>query len=344
MSGAIPQSQSIPFITLPNWVKAAAYCGFNIEPIFREHGIETDLVHLESATVSQQVMEQVIVACVARSKRHHFPFILGETFAFEYLPEIETFLTTSSSLREAAKVFDWVRELINPFIRVRIEERGPVALMILEMGDDAEVNTPARWFVEATFASVVKFGRALLRGRGDFKRLTFRHRRPPYAKQYEEFFHLPVAFGQEQDAVESDRTLLDQPLAGGFPALHQQAEFRVEQKLAQRPRRRTLADTIEDLFARQPALLGAGIEQVATELQLGPRTLQRRLRDEGLNFAELQGRIRCRQAMYWLERPVPDIETISEQLGFSDRRSFTRAFTRWAGLSPSAFRARAQGK
>ncbi len=342
MSGAVAPAQSIPFITLPNWVKAAAYCGFNIEPIFREHGIETDLVHLESATVSQQVMEQVIEVCVARSKRHHFPFILGETFAFEYLPEIETFLTTSSTLREAAKVFDWVRELVNPFIRVRLEERGTIAALVLDMGDGEDANAPTRpWFVEATFASVVKFGRALLGGRGEFKRLTFRHRRPRYAKQYEQFFRLPVTFGQAHDAVEIERAMLDQPLAGGFPALHQQAEYRVEQKLAQRPRRRTLADTVEDLFARKPALLGAGIEQVATELELGARTLQRRLRDEGLNFAELQGRIRCRQAMYWLERPVPDIETISEQLGFSDRRSFTRAFTRWAGVSPSAFRAKA---
>src|ERR671936_372287 len=90
----------IPFITLPNWVKAAAHCGFNIEPIFRELGIQTDLIHLESATV-------------ARSKGRHFPFVLGETFAFDYLPDLETFVTTSPTLREATRVFDWVRELIN---------------------------------------------------------------------------------------------------------------------------------------------------------------------------------------------------------------------------------------
>ena len=40
----------IPFITLPNWVKAAAQCGFNIEPVFRELGIQTDLIHLEGET------------------------------------------------------------------------------------------------------------------------------------------------------------------------------------------------------------------------------------------------------------------------------------------------------
>ncbi len=342
--GKIPDSQSIPFITLPNWVKAAAYCGFNIEPVLREHGIETDLVHLESATVNQQVMEQVIESCVARSKRHHFPFVLGETFAFEYLPEIETFLTTSSTLREAARVFDWVRELVNPFIRVRLDERGKTAALVLDLGEDDEGGPARPWFAETTFASVVKFGRVLLRGQGDFKRLTFRHRAPRYAKQYREFFRLPVAFDQPHDSVEFDRRLLDLPLAGGFPTLHQQAEYRVEQKLARRPKPASLAASIETMFTRKPGLLGQGIDQVAAELELGPRTLQRRLHEDGLSFGELQDRVRCRQAMQWLEQPSPDIETISEQLGFSDRRSFTRAFTRWAGMSPSAFRGRGRAK
>ncbi|MGH8528979.1 MAG: AraC family transcriptional regulator ligand-binding domain-containing protein [Nevskiales bacterium] len=342
--GRTRDTQPIPFITLPNWVKAAAYCGFNIEPVFREHGIETDLVHLESVTVSQQVMEQVLETCVARSKRHHFPFVLGETFAFEYLPEIETFLTTSSSLREAARVFDWVRELVNPLVRVRLDERGKTGALVLDLGEGDAAGPAKPWFAETTFASVVKFGRVLLRGHGDFKRLTFRHRAPRYAKRYREFFRLPVAFDQPHDSVELDRRLLDLPLTGAFPTLHQQAAYRVEQKLARRSKPASLAASIEAVFTRKPELLGQGIDQVAAELGLGPRTLQRRLHEGGQGFGELQDRVRCREAMQWLERPTPDIETISERLGFSDRRSFTRAFTRWAGMSPSAFRERGQAK
>ena len=96
----------IPFITLPNWVKAAAECGFNIEPIFRDLGIQTDLIHLESATISQPVLEQVMEACIARAKGQHFPFVLGETFVFDYLPDLQTFVTTSPTLREATRVGD----------------------------------------------------------------------------------------------------------------------------------------------------------------------------------------------------------------------------------------------
>lgn len=329
----------IPFITLPNWVKAAAQCGFNIEPVFRELGIQTDLIHLESATITLPVLEKAMAACVARTRRGHFPFALGETFAFEYLPDLETFLQTSSTLREAARVLDWVRELINPMIDTTIEERGERAMLILKGGERR--GPAAVYFTESLMASMVKFGRRLVHGRGDFERMCLNYAPPKYAKEYARYFEMPVAFRQKHNALEFSRELLDRPLEGAYPALHQQAEFRVEQRLAKLARPTGLVAAIEDACAKEPRLLSRGIEDVAAKLGLGTRTLQRRLQDEGQRFGDVLARVRYRLAMQYLEKPGADVESVSEQLGFSDRRSFTRAFTRWSGVTPSAFLRRA---
>jgi len=331
----------IPFITLPNWLKAASQCGFAIEPVFRELGIQTDLIHLESATIEMPVLERAMDACVARAqaqpRAQHFPFVLGETFAFDYLPDLNTFLTTSPTLREAARVFTWVRELINPLINVELVEEGTRAALVLDRAD----GPPGKpYFIEAVFASVVKFGRLLLRGERDYRRLAFRYPAPPHAAEYRRHFALPVAFGQGRTALEFDRELLDLALEGGYPALHQQAEMRVEQRLQKLPKPTGLVAAIEDRLQRRPQLLGGGVEAMAAELGMGARTLQRRLRDEGHSFAGLLGRVRYRLAVRYLEAPGADLESVSERLGFSDRRSFTRAFTRWSGVSPSAFRRR----
>jgi AraC-like DNA-binding protein len=335
--------QPIPFITLPNWVKAAAQCGFNIEPVFRELGVQTDLIHLESATITQPVLEKAMEACIARSTTGHFPFVLGETYDFEYLPDLQTFVTTSPTLREAARVFDWVRELINPMISVRVMEQGETGALVLNLDEfDAQSPRYRPYFTETIFASVVKFGRQLLRGQGDFSRLTFRHAQPAYADAYTRHFGLPVAFSQPHNALEFDRALLDLPLAGSYLSLHQQAELRVERRLGHLVRPTGLVAAVEDALATTPGLLGQGIEAVAAHLDLHPRTLQRRLLDEGQRFAELLARVRYRLAVRLLSAPAADIEAVSEQLGFSDRRSFTRAFTRWSGVTPSAFRRRAQ--
>lgn len=333
----------IPFITLPNWVRAAAQCGFNIEPVFRGLGIQTDLIHLESATITMPVLEQAMEACVARAKKDHFPFVLGETYAFDYLPDLETFVSTSPTLREAARVFDWVRALINPMISVQLEEQGAVGALVLRTPQGYAGPRPYRpYFVEAIFASILKFGRTLLRGRADFRRLTFTHPAPTYARQYERHFRLPVAFAQPRNALEADRGLLDLRLDGGYPALHQQAEVRVENRLTRLVRPTGLVAAIEEACARRPQLLGQGIGPVAREVGLGPRTLQRRLQEEGQRFAEVRDRVRYRLALRYLEQPGADVESVSEKLGFSDRRSFTRAFSRWSGVTPSAFLRRAQ--
>lgn len=341
-----PYSAPIPFLTLPNWIKAAALCGFNIEPVFREQGIATDLIHLESTTVIPAQLQQVMEACVARARHHHYPFMLGETFAFEYMPDIGTFLTTSSTLRDTLRVFDWVRELINPALNVRLEERGDEASLVLDIQGEEALPPVAAYFTESTFASIYKFGRTLLGERALFGRLCLRYPAPPYAEQYRKYFGIEVRFGQPQHALVFPRSLLDVPLEGAFPALHRQAEYRVERQLTNLPKSVTPASIvalIEQTFAQRPELLGQGIERMAEALGLHHRTLQRRLQDEGQGYSDLQGKARFRKAADWLHDETLSIEAISERLGFSDRRSFTRAFTRWAGMSPSAFRS-GQGK
>src|SRR3546814_15193497 len=138
MSQPFPHEQPLPFITLPNWAKAAALCGFNIQPVFDELEIETDLLHLEDATISRPLLEQVMTVCVARARDQHFPFVLGETFAFDYLPDIGTFLATSPTLRAAARGFAWVRALITPLINVQLAEDGDLARLVLRAAADGQ--------------------------------------------------------------------------------------------------------------------------------------------------------------------------------------------------------------
>ena len=80
---------------------------------------------------------------------------------------------------------------------------------------------------------------------------------------------------------------------------------------------------------------------IADELHLDPRTLRRKLTDEGTSFRELIAVVRRDRAEQMLVTNVP-IETIARQLGYAETASFTHAFTRWTGLSPSGFRRRLQ--
>lgn len=327
--------QAIPAIALPSWVKAATRCGFNVKPIFQRHGITLDLIHLQDSTVSLEALDRVLETCIEVVDDAHFPFVVGETFAFEYLPDLETFLTTSSSLRDAARVLDWIPALVNPMIDARLEEHGDSVHLVLRQQPDAPPLTKP-YHAEIFFASILKFVRLLLGDRPRLRALRFRHPPPTYAERYHAFFELPVAFDQTRDELVFDRALLDAPLEGDFPALHQQAAALVEQRVA-RASHNTVIGRMHRAFSQQPALLAGNLETMAAALGMGGRTLQRRLASEGVTFADVYDEARFARARSLLQQGE-DLESISESLGFADRRSFTRAFKRWSGVTPSAFR------
>ena len=79
-------------------------------------------------------------------------------------------------------------------------------------------------------------------------------------------------------------------------------------------------------------------EEVAEQLHMSPRTLQRRLGDSGTTYKEVLDKTRHALAMAYLSAPQHSVSDVTYLLGFSCDSSFTRAFRRWTGQSPSHWR------
>lgn len=80
------------------------------------------------------------------------------------------------------------------------------------------------------------------------------------------------------------------------------------------------------------------IDKIAEDLGLSKRTLQRRLQQQEANFAQLRDDVRFHYSIKYLIDEHMSVDLVSKSLDFSDRTSFTNAFKRWTGLSPSVFR------
>lgn len=352
-------NELIPLLTLTSWVKAAAVCGFSLEPILKELGIEADLSKLGSTRVPPLTLLQLLVACTQAADKvrgaghsgpsaggfRHYPFVLGESFAFEFLPELETFLTTSTTPRDALRAVGWASELINPLMRLTLKEQGDEARVTLDFEFDLfTVEPPVSFVAEATLLGLRNIARRLIGSNAPLRRINWRHERPAYAGEYERLFDAPNFFGQPETALVFDRQVLDWQLQGAFPALHKQAEAMVEQRVivgrqaAAGGPPATLWEQIDALLTQRPELMAGGVDTVASELNMHMRTLQRRLKEEDRVYADIQAAVRERLARRWLAEGKLDIETIALRLGYSDRRAFTNAFKRWTNLSPSQFR------
>jgi len=81
-----------------------------------------------------------------------------------------------------------------------------------------------------------------------------------------------------------------------------------------------------------------GIEHLAEATGTSVRTLQRRLKDAGLNYSDLQNDVRKTLALNLLENESLALAEIAFSLGYSEVSAFNHAFRRWVGQSPGDYR------
>lgn len=86
------------------------------------------------------------------------------------------------------------------------------------------------------------------------------------------------------------------------------------------------------------------IDQTALRMGIRVRTLQRRLSAAGLTYTELVETARFEIACHRLSGGGTRISEIAETLGYSDPGSFSRAFQRWAGMTPRDYRRRSRSE
>lgn len=335
----LPQQELVSFVPLLSWIRAAVRCGFAIAPVLQELGIRVTDSGTHGVVITQEQSFRLIEACVARARGEHFPFVFGESASLESIPEVQAYICSCTSLREAVKYYNWVRDMMSNGVNLSLHESGSYTRIQLDIGDAGHRSNVAIFFTETVTASIIKLISQLL-GHRDVERLTFRHAAPAHAAAYAAFFKAPIAFGQAADAVIIRTDLLDRQLDGAVPELHQQAKSRLLHRVAALSSSASMVAQLSRLFAQYPDLLLSGLDAAAARLDMQPRTLQRRLHEEHHTFSEVQAQSRFQMSCSLLRNTNCSVDEISERLGFSDRRALTRAFKRWANTSPSNYRSR----
>lgn len=169
------------------------------------------------------------------------------------------------------------------------------------------------------------------------REVSFVFERPEFAEDYPILFPAPVRFGQGRSSV-SFADLLD-----GAPV--PRSEVEMQEFLLRAPRdwiftgsrEHTFMLRVRELLLRSHRLT-CNLEEAAQALNLTPRTLIRRLDTEGTSFQEIKDGLRRDIAIRDLSDGSKSIEAISQDVGFATSANFHRAFKRWTGTTPGAYR------
>lgn len=167
--------------------------------------------------------------------------------------------------------------------------------------------------------------------------VSFVFERPDFAEDYPILFPAPIRFGQTQSSISFDAQL------GGLQVSRSDAEM--QDFLIRAPRDWIFTSFREHAFplrVRELLLLSDRLEyhlgDAAQALNLTPRTLIRRLDSEGASFQGIKDGLRRDIAIRDLSHGIKSIDEISHDIGFASAANFHRAFKRWTGVTPGAYR------
>jgi AraC-like DNA-binding protein len=167
----------------------------------------------------------------------------------------------------------------------------------------------------------------------------FMHPRPQPASERElrRFFGCALHFEETFDGMRFPEAFLDIPIRTSDPGLLQILKSYAEDRLSLQDDTPSLVGNARRLVAANLANGRISIEDVAQALAMTPRTLQRRLADERVNFSNLVEETRRDMAVQYLRDRRLSLTDAAFLVGYSDLTAFHRAFRRWFNQTPLAY-------
>lgn len=227
------------------------------------------------------------------------------------------------------------------YIRL-VYDHGPMTMrteddaIVLEWGDDC--YHPGQLVDEVAITALVQFARNMTDQPlcGDY--VSFVNAEPANVQPYSDYFGCPVYFNQPTTIVRFPLSTLGLPLRQPDATLLEILEQQADNLLRQLPQTEELQTRVRKVIARLCRDSDPTLDTVADQLNLSPRTLQRRLSAQGIRFQQLLDSTRLLLAEEYLRDSRLQLTEIAQLLGYSEQSAFNHAFRRWTGQTPRQFR------
>jgi len=195
----------------------------------------------------------------------------------------------------------------------------------------------SRHCYESTISSTMRMMRTLTGKEIDPLEVTFIYPEPASRSEYERIFRCPVLFGQKENSFTINLNIIFTPILYANPEMLKYFENYAQEFLADVEHENEYMRTVTKIILSKLDDEDLSIKKVAKEMAVSVRTLQNRLKEEGVVFSELLTDTRQKLAKKYLQEDY-SVEQITYLLGFSEPSVFRKAFKKWSGVTPRQYR------
>jgi AraC-like DNA-binding protein len=247
---------------------------------------------------------------------------------------------SAATLAEALDRIARFLRIVLDDLEVEVQRAGDSALLLISQEQPLPVGAPGRVFAFEWLLRMIHGLAAWLVARPlALDEVAFPYPPPPHAAEYELVFAPRCSFDAAHLTARFPAAALALPVRRDEAALRTflldapasiTTLYRRDRELALRVR-----DALRDALPVQRALT-----DIAKTLFLSPRTLHRRLEDEGTSLRAIRENLRRDLAVEWLTKTDRPLSLVAGDLGFADASAFYRAFSAWTGSGPREYRKR----
>jgi len=299
--------------------------GLDVDALCKELGVDREILTDASGRPPRDALGRLWRAALAASGDRFLGLSAGELWDARADNLVILLLTSAESLGEGLEASLRYQELLSHGRVVTLGEHPEYhALHINKIEHELPITVHEIEFIAVVMMKLLRFA---TEDRFAAREVQFQHPHRGQIQKYSRAFRCSVTFGHERTTILADDEAWSLPLAHGNVALHGQLRG-VAAGLHAALESHGFIDTVRD---RIKILLPRGqssIEGVASALHMTPRTLQRRLREDGTTFRVLLDVVRKSILLACFERKQTADE-IMRNAGYTNARSFRRAMKRW---------------
>lgn len=324
--------------THSGWVRALVKSfeskGFNAPALFAQAGLsEADIIVKD--TVSQDQITLLWDCASEFTANPLFGLHTGASLPVNALGSVSYALMSCETLGDSLALLVQYQHIIADALNLSINQH--TAMTELVFNNIGDLRPPSYHAIDASMSAFLAFYGWILREPLTLVAVNFIRADASLLTEYQAFFDCKVRFRQNNNSLWLHNEILAKPLATAdkdMAKLHQQALIIRAREKMYGDFRRMVADLIRQNISQE----NFGLGLVASRLFMSKSSLQRKLKDEQINFQQLLDETREYMAIARLRQTSLSIAQIAEQLGFANASGFTRTFKRWTGKTPKAYR------
>ncbi|MDD0845077.1 AraC family transcriptional regulator [Pseudomonas sp. Gutcm_11s] len=261
---------------------------------------------------------------------------LGEVMKPRLLDVVGYLLLASRDLEQALRSFLQFQHILAGGFVAQLRIEGERVCLVLDL--NYRGFGPLRQQMECLVLLFIKLLRLITDDDFQIDGLDLRHVRPVRIGEHLRLFGLQPNFAAEHDALWFPAALLRRPSRNANPELHRVLWQHAEQQLAELVEN-DLLNRLSYLLEMRLGRADCSLQACAAELAMAPAALQRGLAAQGSHLRQVREAIQQARAHALLQGGQA-IREVARACGFAELSPFYRAFRRWYGIAPDAYRAK----